>query len=126
MFGVLKVVLSFVVRDDPTLPVLLTPLHPNLICSLEKSSMMGELVAYTPNTVPSYKSDNVQVYNLLAKSLSGNNAMTSIERHHQRRDGRLAYLDPITHKAKWEKTVEKAQSVLETKGLEQTQFHIPA
>ena len=79
---------------------------------------MDKLVAYTPHTGPSYEADNTQVYNLLDKSLAGTNAMTSITRHQRRRDGSLAYLDLVTHNmgsANWEKTVEQAESVLETR-----------
>ena len=52
ILGVSKVALYYVVRDDLTSPVPLTPLQPNLIWSLENSSMMDELVAYTPHTGP--------------------------------------------------------------------------
>ena len=76
---------------------------------------MDELVAYTPHTGPSYEEDNVQVYNLLAKSLARTNDMTSITSHHRRRYGRSAYLDLVTYNMgseKWENTVEQAESVL--------------
>ena len=70
---------------------------------------MDELSAYMPHTGPSYEADNVKVYNLLAKALSGTNAMTSITRHQQQRDGRPADLDLFIHNMvslKWEKTLE--------------------
>ena len=88
MVGVLKVALSYVVQYDPTSPVTLPPLHPNLILSLENYSMMDELVTYTPHTGPPYEADNVQVYNLLAKALAATNAMNSITRHQRQRDVR--------------------------------------
>ena len=80
--------------------------------------MMDELVAYTPHTGPSYEADNAQLYNLLAKALTGTNDLTSIIRHQRRRDGRLVYLDLVTHgmgSSKWENTVEQAESVLATR-----------
>ena len=86
MLGLSKVALSYVVRYSSTSPVLLPSLNPNLIWSLEKSCVVDELVAYMPNIGPSYEADNAQVYNLLAKSLSGTNSMTSITRHQRWRD----------------------------------------
>ena len=50
MLGASKDVLYYVIQDDPTSPVPLPPLKPNLIWSLAKSSMMDELVVYTPHT----------------------------------------------------------------------------
>ena len=81
ILGVSKVALSYVVQDNPTSPVPLTPLQPNPIWSLENSSIMDELFAYMPHTVPSYEADNAQVYTLLDKSPAGTNAMNSIKRH---------------------------------------------
>ena len=52
ILGVSKVALSYVVRDDLTSLVPLPPFQLNLIWSLENSSMMDELVAYTPHTGP--------------------------------------------------------------------------
>ena len=103
---VLKVVLSYVVRVDPTSPVPLPPLQPNLIWSLKKSIMMDELVAYTPHKGPSYEEDNAQVYNLLAKALAGTNNTTLITRHHRWRNRRSAYLELVTNNMgseKWKK-----------------------
>ena len=40
--------------------------------------MMDELFTYMPHTVPSYEVDKVQLYNLLAKSLTKTNDMNSI------------------------------------------------
>ena len=115
MVGVQKVALSYIVRYEPTPPDTLPLLQENLIWSLGNSSTMDELVAYTPHTGPSYEEDNVQVYNLLAKSLARTNDMTSITSHHCRRYGRSAYLDLVTYNMgseKWENTVEQAESVL--------------
>ena len=96
MLGMSKIVLSYVVRDDPISPVPLPPLQPNLICSFEKSSTTDELIAYTPNTGPSYEADNAQVYNVFSKALAETNDMTSITRHQKWRDKRSAYLDLVT------------------------------
>ena len=112
MLGVLKVEISYVVRYEPTSPVPLPLLQPKLILSLENSSMMDELVAYTPHTGPSYEADNAQVFNLLDKALARTNAMNSITRREIRRHGRLAYLDLVTHNmgsSKWENTTEQAE-----------------
>ena len=71
---------------------------------------MDELIAFTPHTGPSYKADNAQVYNLLAKDLSGTNTMNSITRHQRQRYGWSVYLDLVTHNigsSKWKKTIEQ-------------------
>ena len=52
MLGVSKVAISYVVRDEPTSPVMLLPLQLKLIWSLENSRMTDELFAYTPHTGP--------------------------------------------------------------------------
>ena len=118
MLGVSKVVIYYVVGDEPTSPISLPPLQPNLIWSLENSRMMDELAAYTPHTGPSYESDNAQVYNLLDKALSGTNSIDSITRHQRRRDGRSVYLDIVTHNMgleNRENNAEQAESVLVTR-----------
>ena len=58
MLGVLKVEISYLLQYDPTSPVTLQPLHPNLILPLENSITMDELFAYTPHIGPSYEEDN--------------------------------------------------------------------
>ena len=115
MLGVLKVEISYLLQYDPTSPVTLQPLHPNLILPLENSITMDELFAYTPHIGPSYEADNAQVYSLSAQALTGTNTMTSIKRHKQRRDGRSEYLDLVTHNMgykKWENNLQQAESVL--------------
>ena len=50
MLGLSKVGLYYVIQYYPTSPIMLPPLQPNLIWSLETSVMTDELVAYTPHT----------------------------------------------------------------------------
>ena len=118
MLGVSKVALSYVIRDEavPIMPI--GALQPNKPWSVGRESIMEELIELTPHSGPAFDADNAQVYNLLASSLAGTSAMTSITRHQRRRDGRGAYLDLVTHNmgsAKWEKTVELAEGVLSSR-----------
>ena len=115
MLGVSKAALSYVIRDDADPPRPIRNLQQNKPWSVGLESVMEELITYTPHTGPAFEADNAQVYNLLASSLAGTSAVTSITRHQRRRDGRSAYLDLVVHNmgsAKWEKTVEVAEGVL--------------
>ena len=118
MLGVGKVALSYVIRDNIDPPRPMAALQQNKPWSVGLESVMEELITNTPHTGPTFEADNAQVYNLLASSLAGTNAMTSITRHQRRRDGRSVYLDLVMHNlgsAKWEKTVEMAEGVLSSR-----------
>ena len=104
MLGVSKVALSYVIREQAEPPQPIAALQPNKPWSVGHESIMEELIELTPHNGPAYEADNAQVYNLLATSLAGTSAMTSITRHQRRRDGRSAYLDLVIHNmgsAKW-------------------------
>ena len=123
--GVNKVPMAYVICDDVT-PI--NPL-PGLIDAVQggtttkswcntHESLMEEVIAFTPHTGPGYAADNVQLFNLLSTHLGSTSAMVSITQYQRRRDGRHAYQDLITYNmgsAKWEKTVEHAESVLSTR-----------
>ena len=118
MLGVSKVALSYVIREEVEPPTPIGALQANKPWSVGLESVMEELIVHTPHEGPTFEADNAQVYNLLASSLAGTSAMTSITRHQRRRDGRSAYLDLVMHNmgsAKWEKTVELAEGVLSTR-----------
>ena len=97
MLDVLNVTLYYVVREGPDTTCSATTFACTLNFVLGKLYMMDELVNYTLQKFPSYKADNAQVYNLLAKAISGINDMISIVRHQHWRDGKLACLDLVTH-----------------------------
>ena len=76
---------------------------------------MDELISHTPHDGPNYEADNIRLFGILSKSLSGTASMTSITRFQRRRDGRGAYMALVTHNLgsnKWEKMVEQAESAL--------------
>ena len=120
VIGVNKVPLAYVIRDN------VTPIHPLplLIDNVQgvttakpwsdlHESLMEELIAFLPHTGPGYLADNAQHFNLLTTQLGNTSAMASINR-----DGRAAYKDLVTRymgSAKWEKTVEQAESVLSSR-----------
>ena len=118
VLGVSKVAISYVIRNDPNPP---NPL-PNLVAAKPwsdgKSSLMEELIEYTPHTGPGFDADNAQLYSLLATHLGNTSAMASITQYQRRRNGRGTYLDLITHymgSTKWEKTVEAAEKLMATR-----------
>ena len=128
VLGVSKVALSYVIREDVTPP---NPL-PNLIASKPwsdgKTSLMEELIEYTPHTGPGFDADNAQLYSLLATHLRNTSAMASITQYQRRRNGREAYLDLVTHymgSAKWEKTVESAEKLMATRVWNGKNSHYP-
>ena len=115
LLGVSKIFLSYVIRDSSVIPIPLPNLLPNKPWGAPHNNLMDELVAYTPHNGTNYNSDNARVFGILAKALSGTNALASITRHQRTQNGRGAYLDLITHhmgSVKWEKMVELAEAVL--------------
>ena len=125
VMGVNKVPLAYVIRDNVTPVNPLPPLIDNVQgittakpWSEQHESLMEELIAFLPHTGPGYLADNAQLFNLLATQLGNTSAMASITQYQRRRDGRGAYKDLVTHymgSAKWEKTVEQAESVLSSR-----------
>ena len=114
LLGTSKVALSYIIREnDP--PVQLPALDDNAPWMEDNSNLMDELIDYTPHSGPSFNSDNARVFNILVNQLAGTSAIASTVRHQRRRDGRGAYLDLVMHhlsSAKWERTVEIAEKVL--------------
>ena len=125
VMGVNKEPLAYVIRDDVTPINPLPPLIDNVPgvttakpWSEQHESLMEELIAFLPHTGPGYLADNAQLFYLLATHLGNMSAMASITQYQRRRDSRGAYKDLVTHymgSAKWEKTVEQAESVLSTR-----------
>ena len=125
VIGVNKVPLAYVIRDNVTPIDPLPPLIDNVQGVMTAKSwsdlhesLMEELIAFLPHTGPGYLADNAQLFNLLATQLGNTSAMASITQYQRRRDGRAAYKDLVTHymgSAKWEKTVEQAESVLSSR-----------
>ena len=118
VLGVSKVALSYVIRTEENPPNPLPALAPSRPWSEGKSSLMEELIAFTPHTGPGFDADNAQLYSLLATHLGNTSAMASITQYQRRRNGREAYMDLITHymgSAKWEKTVEAAEKLMATR-----------
>ena len=125
VIGVNKVPLAYVIRDEVTPTNPLPPLIDNVPgittakpWSEQHEGLMEELIAFLPHNGPGYIADNAQLFNLLATHLGNTSAMASITQYQRRRDGRGAYRDLVTHymgSAKWEKTVEQAESVLSTR-----------
>ena len=113
--GVQGIALSYVIREDPDVPVALPPLMANVPWSDDRTSMMEELIDYAPHTGPSYSQDNATVYRLLQEILGSTIHMSSITRHQRSRNGRGAYLDLVLHNmgnSKWEKTIEAAEKAV--------------
>lgn len=118
LHGVSKVALSYIIRENENPPNPLPALVANRPWGGENTSMMDELIINTPHTGPSFDADNARVFAILSKVLTGTNAMTSITRFQRTRNGRGAYLDLVAHNmgsAKWEKLVELAELVLNTR-----------
>ena len=114
LLGSSKVALSYIIREnDP--PAQLPPLEVNVPWMEDFNNLMDELIEYTPHSGPAFNSDNARVYNLLVNHLAGTNAIASTARHQRNRNGRGAYFDLVMHhlsSAKWERTVELAEKVL--------------
>ena len=125
VMGVNKVPLAYVIRNEVAPVNPLPPLIDNVPgtttakpWSDQHESLMDELISFLPHTGPGYLADNAQLFNLLATQLGNTSAMASITQYQRRRDGRGAYKDLVTHymgSAKWEKTVEQAESVLSSR-----------
>ena len=85
MFGVSKVELSYVIREQAVPRYPIGALQPNKPWSVGFKSVIEELIELTPHSGLAFEADNAQVYNLLASNLAGTSAMTSITRHQRRR-----------------------------------------
>ena len=81
LMGVSKVALSYVIREQANPPNPLPALRAEKPWSDGFTTMMEELVAFTPHDRPNYEADNAQVYSILSHKLSGSSAMTSITKH---------------------------------------------
>ena len=118
LHGVIGIALSYVIRSTVAVPSALSPLITLCIWSGTHTSMIEELITYTPHDDPSCDSDNDRVYALLATSLAGTSVISSISRYQSTRNGRKSYLSLVTHNmgsSKWEKTVEIAEGVLNSR-----------
>ena len=118
LHGVSQVSMAYLIRESSLPPNPLPGLETNVPWADGHTSLIEELISFTPHTGPNYDADNARLFGILSKSLSGTAAMASITKHQTRRNGRGAYLALITHhlgSAKWEKMVELAESVLNTR-----------
>ena len=115
LHGVSQVSLAYLIRESSTPPTPLPVLEPNVPWSEGHSSLMDELISFTPHSGPNYNADNARLFGILSKALSGTAAMASITKYQTRQNGRGAYMALVTHhlgSEKWEKLVENAERLL--------------
>ena len=75
LHGVNDVALTYIIRDTVVVPGVLPILLPLKTWSGSSTSMMEELIDYSPHNGPAYESDNARVYALLSSALSGTTSM---------------------------------------------------
>ena len=131
LHGVNGITLSYVIHVTVVVPVVLPPVINAPIPRIwngTHTSMMEELISYTPHNGQVYDSDNARVYALLAKLLSGTSAMASISIYKRSRNSREVYLSLIIHNvgsSKWDQTVETAEGILNSSILNGTNSRYP-
>ena len=116
--GVSGVVLSYLIRETAAVPAELLTLISLRTWSGDNTSMMDELIDYTPHTEPACMTDNARVYALLSEALVETSAIFSISKYQQTHNGPKASSSLVTHNlgsSKWEKTVDIAEGVLNSR-----------
>jgi hypothetical protein len=89
--GMEKAPLAYVVRENDVVAA-----H-NTDPSNGYATVQEEMVARMPHTHPSYREDNIAVWDILRDSIHNTEAFSWIKRCEKRRDGRAAYIALTSH-----------------------------
>jgi hypothetical protein len=117
-FGVRRIPLIYVTRDDEAVPAAVPPLAPGQPHSVEAGSVEEELIARASHTHALFREDNALVYFKLEAATRGTAYAASIKPFQRARNGRGALEALLTQFAgddKWDAEIKKQESLLHTR-----------
>lgn len=116
-FGIRKIPLAYLIREEVEVPHVAPDLLPNKPYSEAHGSVVNELIARATHTHDLFNEDNGQLFTLIEEAVRGTQYAASISPFKRRRNGReawMALMSQYVGKDKWQKELKKQENFIHT------------